>query len=172
MSETPATYDDGEDPARRASIERLVAAFDDLMHRLSSAHAREFLEVGLTMSQAKVLYLVHAEPRIRMAALSGRLGVSLSTISGVVDRLVDQGMLTRRDDPADRRQVVIGITPTGAEHVERLRELNARQLRSLLTRIDTADLAVVERALVILVAATAPQPGGPVGAVPLEGAPA
>jgi hypothetical protein len=67
---------------------------------------------------------------------------------------------------------VIAITPTGAEHVERFRELNAGQLRSLLAHIETDDLAVVERAVGVLSAATAAQSGDPVAAVILEGDPA
>jgi DNA-binding MarR family transcriptional regulator len=158
LSEVPATYDRRVDPERAAATDRLVATFAELMHRMMSVHAPEFLEVGLTMSQAKVLYLVQAEPSIRMAELSARLGVSLSTISGVVDRLVDQGMLTRSDDPADRRQVVIRATSAGVEHLDRLRELNAGQLRLLLARVDADDLPAIEHALDILAAAADGRP--------------
>ena len=42
-----------------------------------------------------------------MSDLVARLGVSLSTVSGLVDRVVDHGLATRREDPADRRQVVV-----------------------------------------------------------------
>ena len=172
MPEIRAPYHAGLDPDHAAAVERLIAGFDELMHLVSSAHAPEFLEVGLTMSQAKVLYLVQAGPNLRMSELAARLGVSLSTISGVVDRLVDQGMLTRHDDPANRRQVVILITPTGVEHLERLRELNAGQLRSLLARVAAADLGHIERALRILSAAAAPEPEGQRASRAIEGEPA
>jgi DNA-binding MarR family transcriptional regulator len=115
------------------------------------------------MSQAKVLYLVQAAPDVRMSDLSAQLGVSLSTISGVVDRLVDQGFLERRDDPADRRHVVIRITDAGTTQLQLFRELSAGQVRDLLARMDEADLAVVERALDILATAA----GSPRGAPPV-----
>jgi DNA-binding MarR family transcriptional regulator len=157
LPETRAPYDPASDPERRACIEGIVAAYETLMHRVASAHAPEFLAVVVTMSQAKVLYLVQAEPGLRMSELSARLGVSLSTVSGVVDRLVDQSFLDRHDDPADRRQVVLRITEAGASQLELFRELSAGQVRDLLARIDEADLAVVARALDIL-AATALRP--------------
>lgn len=156
MPENPARYDPVADPERHALVERVVAAYDNLMHRVASAHAPEFVGVGVTMSQAKVLYLVQAEPDIRMSDLAGRLGVTLPSISGVVDRLVDQGFLTRRDDPADRRQALVHITEAGASELELFRELNARQVRALLARLDTDGLAAVAHAIEILAAAAAP----------------
>jgi DNA-binding MarR family transcriptional regulator len=172
LSEVPATYDRRDDPAREAVIERVVATYEAMMHSVASAHAPEFLEVGVTMSQAKVLYLVQAAPDLRMSDLSARLGVSLSTVSGVVDRMVDQGLLTRRDDPADRRHVVLRITDAGSTQLQLFRELNAGQIRSLLSRIDIAGLAVVERALDLLATAAAPRPGEPAASPILEGEPA
>ena len=49
-----------------------------------------------------------------------------------MDRLVDQGLVARRDDPADRRQVLVAPTPAAYELAERFRELNAAQLRRIL----------------------------------------
>jgi DNA-binding MarR family transcriptional regulator len=153
LPEVRSPYDTEPDPGRRDRVDHIVAAYETLMHRISSAHAPEFLEVGVTMSQAKVLYLVLAEPGLRMSDLAARLGVSLSTVSGVVDRLVDQGLLARSDDPADRRQVVIRVTDAGTTQLELFRELNAGQVRALLSRVDDADLVVVARALDVLAAA-------------------
>lgn len=172
MPESRAAYDPDPDPERRARVERVVATYETLMHRVASAHVAAFLEVGVTMSQAKVLYLVQAEPGLRMSELSARLGVSLSTVSGVVDRLVDQGLLNRRDDPADRRHVVLRLTDAGTTQLELLRELNEGQIRTLLARIEAADLGVIGRALDILAAAAVRQAAAPPASLATEGEPA
>jgi len=140
---------------RDARIDRVVAAYELLMHRIASSHAPDLLEVAVTMSQAKVLYLIAAAQGMRMSELAVRLGVSISTTSGLVDRLVDHGLLARHDDPADRRQVVVTITPTGSANLERFRELNAAQMRRLLARLADSELDVVERATALLAAAAA-----------------
>ncbi len=171
MPEVAAPYDAVVDPERAAAIERVVATSARLMHRVASAHALEFLGVGVTMSQAKVLYLVEARPGLRMSDLSVRLGVSLSTISGVVDRLVDQGLLDRRDDRTDRRHVVLRITDAGSIQLQLLRELNSGQVRALLSRLDVADLAVIERALDVLAAAATGAAAAPASPA-IEGEPA
>lgn len=155
----------GRAPVGRSSredlVESAVAVYENLVHRVACAHASEFVGVAVTMSQAKVLYLVQAEPDMRMSDLARRLAVSLPSMSGVVDRLVDQGMLSRRDDPADRRQALIRVTAAGVGQLELVRELNVRQVRALLAHLEPAELAVVERALGILVeAATAAAPAG------------
>ena len=76
------------------------------------------------MPQAKTLHLVAAEGRIRMSVLATRLGVTLSTVSGLVERLVEAGCVVRHDDPVDRRQVVVTLTPEGDALIERFRDLN------------------------------------------------
>jgi len=137
-------------PGRALAIEAVIDGYEALMHTLATAHAPEFLEVPVTMPQAKVLYLLRAEGELHMAALVARLGVSLSTVSGLVDRLVDQGLAGRHEDPRDRRQVVVRLTPEGVALIDRFRDLNASQMRDLLSRLDDDGLAVVRRALDVL----------------------
>ena len=59
------------------------------MHRLVGDHATEFAEVGVTMAQAKVLYVVMAAGQLRMTELAGRLGIGTSSASEIVERLVE-----------------------------------------------------------------------------------
>ncbi|HSG86669.1 MAG TPA: MarR family transcriptional regulator [Candidatus Limnocylindrales bacterium] len=135
---------------REAEIVRILDGYESLMQQLVGAHLPEFMEVAVTMSQAKVLYTVLVAGSLRLSELAGRLGVSLSTTSSQVDRLVELGLLDRHDDPADRRQVVISVTPDGATQLERFRELNSEQLHALLDHVADDDLRVVADGLRIL----------------------
>ncbi|MGZ8527941.1 MAG: MarR family winged helix-turn-helix transcriptional regulator [Candidatus Limnocylindrales bacterium] len=140
---------------RRADlIDRIMAEFDAWMHRMASTHATEFADVGLTMSQAKVLYLVQVVGTLRMSELATRLGVTLSTTSGLVERLVEAGLVVRRDDPADRRQVILSLTDAAVGLLDRMRELNAGHMRRMLAHVSEADLAVIERSIHVLAEAT------------------
>ena len=138
-----------------ADLERILAVFDDFMHRLMASHAPELNAIDLTMSQTKALYLVLSVEQLRMSELAARLGITSSTATGVVDGLVSLGLLARHEDPADRRQVVVSATAEAEGTLESFRELNSRRMREMLARVDAADLAVVERALRILDAAVA-----------------
>jgi DNA-binding MarR family transcriptional regulator len=88
-----------------------------------------------------------------MSALTARLGVSISTVSGLVDRLVDHDLVARRDDPVDRRQVILAPTQAGQALVDRFRELGSAQFRGLLERLAPDDVAAVGRAIAILAGA-------------------
>ncbi len=132
---------------RATTIDRAVTDFETLMQRLAGGHAPEFLEIDVTMPQAKLLYLLGAAGELHMSDLVQRLGVSLSTVSGLVDRVVDHGLVTRHEDPADRRQVVVALTAAGGAFIDRFRELNARQMRELLDLLDDDGLAHVRAAL-------------------------
>jgi DNA-binding MarR family transcriptional regulator len=90
-----------------------------------------------------------------MSEIAQRVGVALSTASGAVDHLVSMGLLDRFDDPANRRQVRVSVTPAGLESLERMRELGIHQLGTMLERVGDADLAIVEQAIRIMTTATA-----------------
>jgi len=138
---------------RAAVLDEVISGYEALMQLLADSHAPEFLEIAVTMPQAKLLYLLGTAGELHMSDLVHRLGVSLSTVSGLVDRIVDQGYAHRREDAVDRRQVVVGLTPAGAAFLDRFRELNARQMRELLELLADDDLDIVRRSLVALTAA-------------------
>ena len=117
------------------------------MRSLAELHAPEFLEIAVTMPQAKLLYLLGVSGEMHMSELVVRLGVSLSTVSGLVDRVVDHGLATRREDPADRRQVVVSLTERGTAFIDRFRDLNAGQMRALLGVVADDELVSVRKAL-------------------------
>jgi DNA-binding MarR family transcriptional regulator len=128
------------------SVEHALAAFEALRKRIEGVHVPEFLNIDITMSQAKILLLVESSGELHMSDLVRRLGVSVSTISGHVDRLVEHDLLERRADPIDRRQVLLRPTPAALELVERFRQLNTTHLRRLLDRMSRHERLDVVRA--------------------------
>lgn len=141
-----------------AALERALAAIEAFQLRMMAVHETEFTTTDLTMAQAKLLYVVTVGGELTMSEIAARLKVSLSTASGAVDHLVGLGMLSRADDPANRRQVRVSATALGTATLEQIRELGAHQVRALLEGIDDASLEIVERAIRILTEALETQP--------------
>ena len=139
----------------RPAVQGALDAFETLQQRLMSVHAPDFAALDITMAQAKLLYVVTATGELTMSDIAQRLGVTASTASGSVDHLVALGLLRRVDDPANRRQVRVSVTPGGLETLEQLRELGARQLRALYDEMSDAELKVVVRATRIMTRAVA-----------------
>jgi DNA-binding MarR family transcriptional regulator len=128
----------------RASSDDVLAAFAAFRPRMDSLHMPDFLGVDVTMSQAKILLLLVSAHELHMSELVRRLGISLSTVSGHVDRLVEQGLVARRADPADRRQVVVAPTRAALELAQRFDQINSTQLRLLvddMTPLERGDIA-------------------------------
>jgi DNA-binding MarR family transcriptional regulator len=135
---------------QRAIEDEILEHYGSLMRHVADWHASEFLGVDMTMSQAKVLYVASVRPGIGMSALAAELGVGLSAVSGLVDRLVAVGYLERREEPSDRRQQLVALTATGADALDRLRELRAELMRRLMAGLDAAELAALRDALAAL----------------------
>jgi DNA-binding MarR family transcriptional regulator len=136
--------------AHRPAVDRTLQAFEAFQLKLMAAHVAEFTTLDLTMAQAKLLYVVMAAGALSLGEIAGRLRVTASTASGAVDHLVGLGLLSRADDPADRRQLIVSVTPHGRKTIEQIRELSERQLRALFDVISDEDLDVVARATQIM----------------------
>ena len=131
---------------------------ETFQQRLMAHHATEFAALDITMAQAKLLYVVATAGELSMSEIAVRLGVTVSTSSGAVERLVELGLVARSDDPNNRRQVRVSITETGSTTLGHLRELNDRQIRSLLESVNDDDLETIERASRIMAQAISDAP--------------
>jgi DNA-binding MarR family transcriptional regulator len=68
---------------------------------------------GVTTSQGGTILSIPLNSTLKMNELSKAAGVDTSTMTRMVDQLVDKGLVTRKTGEKDRRQVQIGLTITG-----------------------------------------------------------
>src|SRR5438128_1751398 len=71
------------------------------------------LEIGISLAQLFVLQQVAQRPATSLNDLAERTATHQSSVSVVVRRLVDRGLVTRRADTADKRRIQIEVTPAG-----------------------------------------------------------
>lgn len=84
---------------------------------------RHYATFGLTPAQVNVLTLVHhlgGPEGLSQRDIAKRLIVSGSNVTGLIDRMENEGLLTRRALVGDRRVKLIKITPKGSSLLERL----------------------------------------------------
>ena len=72
-------------------------------------------EQGLSMSQMGALFYIHRKGAIGVSDLGEEQGVTSAAASQMLDRLVQQGMVSRSEDPHDRRLKQIVLTELGAQ---------------------------------------------------------
>lgn len=71
-------------------------------------------ERGMSLAQLHALWLLMNGPA-PMVQLSTSMLCDASYVTGIVDRLEQQGMVERREDPSDRRVKLIALTSKGRE---------------------------------------------------------
>lgn len=90
------------------SLRRVVKA----LHEYSMSVEKQ---VGLTGPQLWALWELNRAGALSLKALSARMHLDPSTVTGVVDRLQRRDLVARATDPEDRRRVVLSLTPEGAD---------------------------------------------------------
>jgi DNA-binding MarR family transcriptional regulator len=94
--------------------------------------------LGLTGPQVTALKLLEELDALSLSDLSKRMSAKNSTITGLVDRMVRDGLVARKRSEEDRRVVRIGLTKQGRALAAQIpvtsMEIFSRALRSLSTQ--------------------------------------
>src|SRR5262245_61359874 len=92
------------------------AVDDDLMDNLvrvsfavTAVLSRVAAEQDLSLTQLRVLGILR-DRKPTMAELADYLGLERSTVSGLIDRAVQRGLVEKNTDPADGRSVRVSLT--------------------------------------------------------------
>ena len=87
----------------------------------------------VTTSQLVTLMRIYEKGTTRVGTLSKEMRVSAPTITGIIDRLMRNGYITRMHDKQDRRAVNVELTNKGKSLIEHvLLEINKRWYRILM----------------------------------------
>ncbi|WP_020393355.1 MarR family winged helix-turn-helix transcriptional regulator [Kribbella catacumbae] len=101
-----------------------------------------YAEVGracdLTVAQAQMLCSL-SDRSIGMAELSGLLCLERSSLTGLVDRAQQRGLVVREDDPQDRRAVKVALTPAGSAALHRFHDELTERLDHLLQELPATE---------------------------------
>jgi DNA-binding MarR family transcriptional regulator len=104
----------------------------------------EWLSSDLTVAQLRVLLILYTEGPSRMSSIASTIGIAVSTATGIVDNLVKKGLVTRSDDPEDRRLVICTLSPPGHETINRMWTMSQFQIENLLQGLSLEQLKNVD----------------------------
>jgi DNA-binding MarR family transcriptional regulator len=142
-----------------ALISEIIDAQRQLQRSFASDRTNPLFHSALTMSQLRLLLTLHHNGPAGGQELARGLGISLATLTGIVDRMVAHGLVTRREDPNDRRVRRIDLTDEGARLGDSIVTAGTQRLRQRLARISPTDLELVCQALRVLCQAGEPADG-------------
>ncbi len=148
------------EPGRRGALLAEILGLEPAMHRaMGPARAQDWVDVDLTMSQLKILFVLHSSmipggaDGLRVSEVARLLGVTLPTITAVTDKLVERGLARRDEDPADRRQTVCRLTAEGEHLIDRLMAGHRAHTEALLGYLSEDDMAIVLESMRLLIGA-------------------
>ena len=129
--------------------EELVDAVLGASRVLVAVAARSLAEVGeeVTLTQYRSLVVLASRGPQGVAALADAVGVTSPTASRMCERLVKKGLVTRRADRRDRRQVRVALSPAGRQLVEGVTGRRRAELEQLVASIPPETRAGVVDAL-------------------------
>ena len=91
---------------------RLLAECMQGFERFSGEHIRR---CGLTPPQFDILATLGNTPGMSYKELGEKTLITKGTLTGVIDRLAEKGVVTRQERPEDRRSVFLSLTSAGEE---------------------------------------------------------
>lgn len=94
-------------------LRRFERAYWRAFRELDSVRLRHWERHRVTLPQLRVLYQIRRAPGVTTGGLAAALGITVSTTSGLVIKLVERGLVERTIGADDRRQVPLHLTAEG-----------------------------------------------------------
>ena len=129
------------------SVQRLVVDLEEVLRALRSRIPEEWFTLELTMPQVRALFALLRNGDSRMGTLASHLGVSLSSATGLVDRLVEKRLVERWVDPEDRRSVLCRLADDGRELAEKLLYIRRNWWEDRLSQLTEAEACQAQEGL-------------------------
>jgi DNA-binding MarR family transcriptional regulator len=127
------------------STEDALAAYKKLHRAMLNSSASKWRDLDISMQQLRAIYFLRDEEEASVGRLAELFGIGLPAASLLADRLVRAGFVERREDPADRRRVLLSLTRVGLRLVTDLREGSHSLLRRWMSSLSEEDLTALAR---------------------------
>jgi MarR family transcriptional regulator, organic hydroperoxide resistance regulator len=112
-----------------------------------------WLSLNLTIAQLKSLFFISFEGTTNSKNLATALGVTPPNVTGIIDRMVEHGLVSREYNQQNRRMQLLKLTPKGDNLVNELKARKTNYLSNLLERLDIEDLKALIKGMNSLVKA-------------------
>jgi DNA-binding MarR family transcriptional regulator len=136
--------------AREEVIEKIIELRRRTNRIIRDRALDSWVKLSLTTPQLKSLLYVTRHGKVNLSGLASGIGVTPANVTGIVDRLVQQGLLTRTSDSDDRRVLWLGVTDKGKALVEDLREGGVHEMHNILENLTEEELSTVARGFDVL----------------------
>jgi DNA-binding MarR family transcriptional regulator len=115
------------------------------------------MQLTLTVPQVKSLFFITNHGSTNFKNLAVGLKVTQSNLTRVIDRLVEQDLISRTENPDDRRMMLLKATDKGEALVSDLRDRRISHLSQALSELSSQELSTISMGLALLARVTEAQ---------------
>jgi DNA-binding MarR family transcriptional regulator len=134
-----------------ALTEQLLGFVSHLMKTTQGGVYQLAADLDLTLTQLRALFfLAYGDHAPALSELAGQIGLSVPATGRAIDALVRAGIVSRREDEADRRVKRLALTEHGEEILARIGAARRAGLRQFAEQLDDDARAALAHALNLL----------------------
>ena len=128
-------------------IEEMLTAIKRIVSLIKQNFERDFKKMHVTQSQILVMRVLNQYGDMKMSDISRELDLSNSTVSGIIDRLVEKKIVKRKRSEEDRRIVMISLAEEYCKPVKKQLNAFALKMRRALSTTTEEDLDSIMQGL-------------------------
>lgn len=117
--------------------------FKEVMLLIRQNMLKGFEDTGMTAPQSMVIGTLSKFGRMKVSELSEKLGLTNSTVSGIIDRLEKQGMAERERSKEDKRVVYVSMTAKFEEVHKDFHKKMEENLENMINRGTPEDISKI-----------------------------
>ena len=138
-------------PKRRPSHKplRFLSPISRASRAISARFETEMAESGLSSQEGHLISYLAAYSPVTVSTLGDVFGMKASTLTSMLGRLEERGLLVRRMNEQDRRSLLVELRPAGERLAEEIKQFIARVESDIARRITAED----ERGFLAVIAA-------------------
>jgi MarR family transcriptional regulator for hemolysin len=105
---------------------------------------------NLSIPQFRSLRFIQRNPDTSLSDLANHLGLTLPSVSKLVDGLVKKGLISRQESTADRRRLTLGLTQSREAIINSARANAQVNIAKILSNLSNEELNTIHRTLELL----------------------
>ncbi|XHR28795.1 MAG: MarR family winged helix-turn-helix transcriptional regulator [Chthoniobacteraceae bacterium] len=128
----------------RAHFGRVVISISRLWRRLAD---QALADCGLSQAMALPLLVLTRNDHVRQGAIADELGLEGPSLVRIIDLLVAEKLITRKEDATDRRAKILSLTEKGRERGLEIERVVDGMRKQFMAKVPKEDLALTVKTL-------------------------
>jgi len=141
-------------PDEKSNMDIRVVDFFKKMHQMKKSFMdlrdKSIVHPDVTHTQMMIMSILTHMGRMKIGDISEEIGLSISTVSGILDRMEEQGYICRERSKDDRRVVYVALEEKYKKfHVEMMNDMNSK-ISNIIEKMTDEEYRTVNNAFDIL----------------------